>query len=274
MKERMKRKNPRAQIEAVLPSNEAKWAAFEKELFLNCQSKNKGRESRINKSGPKRFFTIALAVGLFSASSVLAQPGVLRKSPADYAYEYDKQLPKPRMTMEEEKLSKRVRQGAFARQLIKTLELEKELPLTASEDDAIRLLNSYGIQPLTGWDRYAPLTDDDYTVVIGKAIGKELLVHQKAQEVCDEIVKLLNVEWALYRAEQGKYAILEKLIRDKSVFPGDEPRCPYGVAYKIGGFKPHVLSHKHIYKSPLKSYLYKERDFFQDSANRGGRKRF
>lgn len=200
----------------------------------------------------------------FAASFAFSQPAIVQRSPADYAASYDQQLPQPRQTLEERRLNKRVRQGAFARQLIKVLELEEQLPLTASEDDAIQLLRRLGISPLKGWKRFEPLTEDDYAVILGKAIGKEYLVHEKAQEVCDEIVDILNVEWQIYYQKNGRYPLLEKLIRDKSVFPGAEPRCPYGVPYKVVGYQPKVGHHKHFIKSPFKPLLYRERDYFQE----------
>jgi len=211
-------------------------------------------------------------IGLLSLFSIVicwggeawSEPPSLQKSPADYAYYYDQQLPKPRFTVEEEALrARQVRQGLFARQLVRSLELESGLPQAASEDDCIRILNDLGISPLKGWDRFGRLTSDDYTVVMGKIVGKEFLVHQKAQEVCGEIMKLLNVEWSLYYAQNGRYPLLEKLITDKSLFPGAEPRCPYGVAYRVGGFKPQVLSHRHIDRTPFRNYLFKERDYVE-----------
>lgn len=210
---------------------------------------------------------LKLGMITLSLSSLLLLPVnglAVQKTPADYASHYDQQLPKPRKTLDELRMDRRIRQGKFARQLIYSLEFESRLPLTASEDDAIKLLNSLGISPLKGWDRYAPLTEDDYTVVIGKSIGKEYLVHEKAQEVCDEVVKLLNVEWALYKAKHGRYSILEKLILDKSVFP-KKPECPYGVSYTIGGYKPHVLPHRHIIKTSAKKFLFQERDYLKEA---------
>ncbi len=204
---------------------------------------------------------------LVSASLLFLVSGAglaFEKSPADYASYYDRQLPKPRQTMEEISAANRVRQGAFARQLIYSLEYESRLPLAASEDDAITLLRSMGISPLKGWDRFAPLTEDDATVIIGKTSGKEYLVHDKAQEVCDEIVKLLNVEWELYKVQNGRYALLEKLILDKSIFPR-KPECPYGNPYAIGGLKPHVMLHEHLIRTPAKNYLFQEKDFFKQA---------
>lgn len=216
---------------------------------------------------------LSLIISFVFAGTAFSQPAILQKSPADYAAAYDKQLPQPRQTIEEERLSRRVRQGLFARQLIKTLELEKSLPATATEEDCIRLLTRMGISPLKGWSRFAPLTQDDYAVIVGKAIGKEYLVHEKAQEVCNDIVKLLNVEWALSFVENNRYPILEKLITNRSIFPGKEPRCPYGVPYKVGGYKPHILPHKHTIKTPLKRYLYRERDILQEFFKSGQNKK-
>ncbi len=204
----------------------------------------------------------ALILGLSSGLLLSEQAAAIQKTPADFAAHYDNQLPKERRTLDEIRLSKRIKQGKFARQLIYSLELEKSLPITASEEDAIKLLNRLGISPLKGWDRFAPLTEDDYTVVIGKAIGKEYLVHEKAQDVCDEVAKLINVEWDLHKAKHGRYPMLEKLIRNKSIFP-DKPVCPYGDSYEVGGYKPHVLMHRHIIKTSFRKYLFRERDLFK-----------
>lgn len=214
---------------------------------------------------------LSLILILTFALPAMGQPAVLKKSPADYASFYDRQLTPPRLTLEEIRMSKRVRQGIFARQMVKTLRLEEELPLTATEEDCIRLLKSYGITPLKGWDRFGPVTEDVYTVVIGKATGQEYLVQVKAQEVCDQIVKLLNVEWSLLYVETGRYPILEKLITDKSIFPSDEPRCPYGVAYQVGGIKPQILPHRHYIKTPLKKFLFQERDLFKERFQKGNK---
>lgn len=214
---------------------------------------------------------LSLILIIAFALPAMGQPAVLKKSPADYASFYDRQLTQPRQTLEEIRLSKRLRQGVFARQLVKRLELENELPLTATEEDCIRVLKSYGITPLKGWDRFGPVTEDVYAVVMGKATGQEYIVQVKAQEVCDQIVKLLNVEWVLHYVENGRYPILEKLITDKSIFPSVEPRCPFGVAYKVGGIKPQILSHNHFIKTPLKKFLYQERDLFKERFQKGNK---
>jgi len=193
-----------------------------------------------------------------------AQAPFLKKTPADFAYQYDNQYPKPRQSLAEERLNRKTRQGAFARQLVRTMALEGSLPLAASEADCIQMLRDSGIAPLKGWDRYAPLTDDDYSVIVGKAIGKEYDVHENAQFVCDQIVKLLNVEWSLHFAQHDRYPLLEKLITNKSIFPVKEPRCPYGEIYKIGRFKrPYILLHKHIIQTPLRKYLYRTKNIFK-----------
>jgi len=204
-------------------------------------------------------------VSFIFIGSAFSQTVGYPKSPADYASFYDNQLTKPRQTVDEIRLSKKIRQGTFARQLVRSLGWQYRLPLTATEQQCMNLLDRLGISPLKGWDRFAPLTEDDYAVVMGLAQGEEHLVHSKAQEVCDRIVKDLNVQWALHFAQNRRYPILEKLITEKSAFDKERYSCPYGHPFKIGGVKPQILPHQHFIKTPLKKYLYHEENFLSKS---------
>ncbi len=112
-----------------------------------------------------------------------------------------------------------VRQGEYARSVVKALKLEAELPLANNEKDCIALLESYGISPLKGWDNQAFLSKDDYISVVLKIRGEEKYLHEVAQKMCDQ-------------AAQAK------------------KECPYGVSYKIQEDGT-ICRHKHRLRIPL-----------------------
>jgi len=128
-----------------------------------------------------------------------------------------------------------VRQGEYAESLVRALKIQRHLPLAFNEEDCISLLEGYGVSPLKGWDRNAPLTKDDFAAVVVKARGREKDVHSLAQKICNQMVASLNSD-------------RENISRLKDA-------CPYGVAYQRredGKF----TTHRHIIDSPLKKVLY------------------
>jgi len=197
----------------------------------------------------KKQLLLLIGINLVLSTQAIAETSLTKKIRSDFAYQFDKQLPKPKQVLKKDR-SKKVRQGTFARKLIHVLNKEDSLPLTATEDDCISLLESWGISPLKGWDANDNLTSDDHTVITLQLSGKEHLVHQKAQELCDMTVKRLNINWELYYAQNSRYLLLEKLVTE-----GPGYKCPYGKKYQVGGFKPHILSHTHYIKTPLKRFL-------------------
>jgi len=202
---------------------------------------------------PVSFFTL-----IFCLNSCVVQADVGEQPPAETPSFNDPHYPESVPTVEEIKRNK-VRQGRFAQFLVRNLGLVYLLPLSASELDCTRLLNRIGISPLKGWDRQAPLTHDDYVVVMGKIGGREKDVHNVSQEVCDRIVKIINLEWGIYYTKHNQYPVLETFLKDNKVFPNNKPICPYGVPYILGEGQPQILSHNHIIKTPLKYYLFEER---------------
>lgn len=130
-----------------------------------------------------------------------------------------------------------MRQGEYAMLLVKGIRvkdriafsLQSQLPRAYSEDDCIRVLESFGVSPLRGWDRDAILTKSDYTAIMYKLTGKEKLVHKVAQEICDEGA--------------------EKQVQGA---------CPYGRPYKVKGkgAAQHFVKHQHLIKTPLRFWLF------------------
>ncbi len=118
-------------------------------------------------------------------------------------------------------------QEQFAVQLVKNMKLEEHLPAAALPSDCVNLLENLGISPLKGWDRKAKLMEEDYTVIIAKAVGQEKVVFIKAGEVCQKTIKKINKHW-----QENPKLSLEELLNDKNIFPQGRPQCPYGLKYK------------------------------------------
>ena len=117
-------------------------------------------------------------------------------------------------------------QEEFAVELVKNMGLEDQLPIAALPKDCVDLLESMGITPLKGWDRKALLKDDDFTVLIAKAVGKENVVHVKASELCHKNIDVINCRW-----EDFPDLKLEELLQSEDLFPIAIPECPYGLKY-------------------------------------------
>ena len=131
-------------------------------------------------------------------------------------------------------------QGQFAVKLVKSMKLYDRLPIAALPSDCVALLENMGISPLKGWDRKALLTEEDYTVIIAKAIGKENVVHTKAAEVCHRTIDVIDEAWQKYPALS-----LEELLSDKEIFPEGPPQCPYGLKYEDKDDNHKVDQHYH-----------------------------
>ena len=117
-------------------------------------------------------------------------------------------------------------QEQLAVQLVKNMKLQDQLPVAALPKDCVALLESLGISPLKGWDPKAPLSQDDYTVIIAKAVGREDIVHKKAAEICQAGRNIINAQW-----QKRPNVPLEELLGDRSVFPNGPPECPYNIKY-------------------------------------------
>ena len=133
-----------------------------------------------------------------------------------------------------------ITQEQFAVELVKSMEISDHLPLAALPRDCVMLLETIGISPLKGWDRKALLTDDDYTVIVAKSVGKEKLVHTKATEVCLRTIAVINARW-----QKKPNLSLHELLNDLSIFPEGPPKCPYGLKYEDKNSDTVVDPHYH-----------------------------
>ncbi|MBM3251987.1 MAG: hypothetical protein FJZ11_04310 [Candidatus Omnitrophica bacterium] len=135
---------------------------------------------------------------------------------------------------------KAVTQEQFAVELVKNMNLQDQLPVAALPSDCVALLESIGISPLNGWNRKALLTEDDYTVIIAKAVGKENLVDQKAALVCHKRIEIIDERW-----QENPNLTLEELLHNKDIFPNGSPQCPYGLKYQDKNNDHKVDQHYH-----------------------------
>lgn len=131
-------------------------------------------------------------------------------------------------------------QEQFAVKLVHSMKLYDRLPLTALPSDCVELLESLGISPLKRWDGKALLTEEDYTVIVAKAVGKESVVHEKSVELCNRNIDKLN-----RLLKKNPNLSLKELLADKSILPEGSPQCPYGLKYKDKHNKHAVDPHYH-----------------------------
>ena len=123
-------------------------------------------------------------------------------------------------------------QEEFAVELVRLLAIEDLLPPAALPSDAVNLLERLGIAPLKGWDNKAYLTQEDYLVIIGKAQGREGVVHERAVGVEERNIQIINEKWQQARDDLGSWPPLDELLNDPRYFPGGVPQSPYGFTYR------------------------------------------
>ena len=138
----------------------------------------------------------------------------------------------------------RLTQGEFAVSLLKNMKLDDQLPLAPLSEDAVSILEGLGICPLSGWDKNAYLSEDDYTVILAKAVGKEKVVFTKATEVCQKTSEIISNRWHNKYQATGRFERLAQFLSDKNYFP-QKPQCPYGLPYKDENNDHQVDAHYH-----------------------------
>ena len=127
---------------------------------------------------------------------------------------------------------KKVTQEEFAVEMVKVLDIEDLLPTAALANDCVDLLNSLGIAPLKGWHPKEFLNQEDYLVIVGKAQGKEGVVHKRATEIEEKNIEIINQKWREAYEAEDQWIPLSKLLKDKKYFPNGAPKSPYGITYK------------------------------------------
>ena len=123
-------------------------------------------------------------------------------------------------------------QEQFAVELVKAMKLQNLLPKAPLPRDAVKLLDHLGIAPMTGWKNKELLGREDYLVIIGKAQGKENLVHQRALEVEEKNIEIINAKWQQAFDEEKKWPSLSELLKSEKFFPKGAPKSPYGIKYR------------------------------------------
>lgn len=136
--------------------------------------------------------------------------------------------------------AEKLTQEQFAKMLVKNMKLQGYLPTAPLPSDAVDLLDSLGISPLSGWRRKAFLINDDYMVIIAKAAGKEKVVYKNAVAVCQRNERLINQKWKDYFDKYGRWPTLSELLSDKESFPDGAPTCSFGLKYEDKN-KPHAV---------------------------------
>jgi hypothetical protein len=150
----------------------------------------------------------------------------------------------PMLYSQDEEFGK-ITEGEFAVRLVKMMRLERSLPSAPLQADYVDLLEMIGLSPLIGWDQDRLLTRDNYAIIIAMAAGKEKLVWEKAQEVCDHNVEAINNRWELKRDLDRRPSVsLKEILEDKTYFPAGPPKCPYGRPYRAIDGKVKKHSHK------------------------------
>lgn len=132
---------------------------------------------------------------------------------------------------QESPVDDRLTQEAFAVELVKIMDLEDRLPVSSLPRDSVNLLDGLGISPLDGWMPKEFLNQEDYLVLIGKAQGKEGLVHKRAIQVERKNMDLINEKWKSAYEATKVWPSLEQLLNDKEYFPNGAPQSPYGIKY-------------------------------------------
>lgn len=139
----------------------------------------------------------------------------------------------------------RITQKEFAVQLVREMGFDYLLPLAPDSLDCIELLENLGISPMRGWSPNEYLTDDAYTVIIAKAVGKESVVHEQAVWVCENNIEVINKRWQDSFKKQGKWINLEDLLKNSDYFSEGLPKCPFGITYEDKDNDHKVDTHYH-----------------------------
>ena len=143
----------------------------------------------------------------------------------------------------------RITQEDFAVDLVKAMDLEGWLPDAALASDCADLLERLGISPLTGWEKGAYLSHEDYLVLLNKAYGKEEVVHEKATLVQHKMIQEIDHKWQISYDDLGQWLSLDELFNNKKYFPHGPLVSPYGINFqdangnhKIDKSQPAVVS--------------------------------
>ena len=151
---------------------------------------------------------------------------------------------------EDEKLT----QEQFAVILVNNMQLRSYLSIAPLPSDSISLLEGLGISPLKGWERKEYLTEEDYMVVMGKAKGKEEIIHREATEICQQNIELINRKWKAYFKKYKVWPTLKALLNNTEFFPEGPPLCPYGLRYKDKNNDKAVDIHYHPISNLTRSF--------------------
>ena len=123
-------------------------------------------------------------------------------------------------------------QAQFAVELVKEMRLERLLPVAPLPRDSVNLLERLGISPLKGWVPKANLRREDYLVLVGKARGKEKIIHERAYQVELKNIEIINQQWQKAQGRTGQWPTLDELFNDQNAFPHGAPQSPYGLEYR------------------------------------------
>ncbi len=132
---------------------------------------------------------------------------------------------------QEVKLDERLTQEQFAVELVKIMKLEYRLPTASLPRDSVNLLESIGVSPILGWRNKEFLKQEDYLVIIGKAQGKERLVHKRALDIEERNIEVINEKWQESYDQIKEWLSLDALLNNKTYFPNGAPKSPYGTSY-------------------------------------------
>lgn len=127
---------------------------------------------------------------------------------------------------------KQITQEEFACELVRTMNLQSWLPLSALPRDCLSVLEQFGISPIKGWDNNAYLTKEDYLVILSKAHGKEILLYETADSIEKKNIALINSKWQQAYEKEGSWPSLESLLNNSVYFPNGTPKSPYGHSYE------------------------------------------
>ena len=123
-------------------------------------------------------------------------------------------------------------QEQFAVELVKMMNLEGSLPTAALPSDCVDFLERIGISPLRGWNNKALLSQEEYLVILAKAHGKEVVLHERALSVENKNVEVINKKWQEAFDKTGNWPTLDGLLMDRNYFPDGPLKSPYGLKYE------------------------------------------